>query len=77
MEQNKILTKPFKQRFHITDIKHNIIEIQFITKYIPTISILNSKKHIKDKYTKIKNSSLTFFQRLKKQPPSFSKFYPV
>ena len=27
MEQNKILNKPFKQIFHITDIKHNIIGI--------------------------------------------------
>ena len=31
MEQNKILTKPFKQIFHITDIKHNIIGIPFIS----------------------------------------------
>ena len=54
MEQNKILNKPFKQTFHITDIKHNIIGIPFITKYIPTINILNSKIHIKDKYTKTK-----------------------
>ena len=30
MEQNKILNKPFKQIFHITDIKHNIIGIPFI-----------------------------------------------
>ena len=77
MEQNKILNKPFKQTFHITDIKHNIIGIPFITKYIPTINILNSKLHIKDKYTKIKNTALTFFQRLNKQPPFFSKFYPI
>ena len=34
MEQNKILNKPFKQTFHITDIKHNIFGIPFITKYI-------------------------------------------
>ena len=54
MEQNKISNKPFKQVFHITDIKHNIIGIPFITKYIPTINILNSKIHIKDKYTKTK-----------------------
>ena len=47
MEQNKILNKPFKQTFHITDIKHNIIGIPFITKYIPTINILNSKLHVK------------------------------
>ena len=52
MEQNKILNKPFKQTFHFTDIRHNIIGITFITKYIPTINILNSKIHIKDKYTR-------------------------
>ena len=77
MEQNKILTKPFKQLFHITDIKHNIIGIPFISNYIPTINILNSKILIKDKYTKTKDTSLTFFQRLNKQPPFFSKFYPI
>ena len=77
MEQNKILNKPFKQTFHITDIKHNIIGIPFMTKYIPTTNILNSKLHIKDKYTRTKNTSLTFFQRLNKQPPFFSKFYPI
>ena len=77
MEHNKILNKPFKQTFHITDIKHNIIGIPFITKYIPTINILNSKLHIKDNYTKIKNTALTFFERLNKQPPFFSKFYPI
>ena len=77
MEQNKILNKPFKQIFHITDIKHNIIGIPFISKYIPTINILNSKTLIKDKYTKTKNTALTFFQRLNKQPPFFSHFYPI
>ena len=77
MEQNKILNKPFKQTFHITDIKHNFIGIPFITKYIPTINILNSKLLIKDKYTKIKNTALIFFQRLNKQPAFFSKFYPI
>ena len=77
MEQNKILNRPFKQIFHITDIKHNIIGIPFISKYIPTINILNSKILIKDKYTKTKNTALTFFQRLNKQPPFFSKFYPI
>ena len=76
-EQNKILNKPFKQIFHITDIKHNIIGIPFISKYIPTINILNSKIHIEDKYTKTKNTALTFFQRLNKQPQFFSKFYPI
>ena len=78
IEQNKILNKPFKQTFHITDIKHNIIGIPFITKSIPTKkNILNSKIHIKDKYTRMKNTALTFFQRLNKQPPLFSKFYPI
>ena len=77
MEQSKISNKPFKQTYLFTDIKHNIIGIPFITKYIPTINILNSKIHIKDKYTKTKNTALTFFQRLNKQPPFFSKFYPI
>ena len=77
MEQNKILNKQFKQTFHITDIKHSIIGIPFITKYIPTINILNSKIHKNDKYTKMKNTALTFFQRLNKQPPFFSKLYPI
>ena len=77
MEQNKIFNKPYKQTFHITDIKHNIIGIPFITKYIPTKNILNSKIHIKDKYTKTKNTALTFFQRLNKQPPFFSKLNPI
>ena len=49
MEQNKFLNKRFKQIFHITDIKHNIIGIPFITKYIPTIIILDSKINLKDK----------------------------
>ena len=48
----------------------------FISKYIPTINILNSKIHIKDKYTKTKNTALTFFQRLNKQPPFFQNFIP-
>ena len=77
MEQNRILNKPLKQAFHITDIKHNIIRTPFITKYIPTINILNSKLHLKDEYTREKNTSLTFFQRLNKQPLFFSKFYPI
>ena len=77
MEQNKVLNKPIKQIFHITDIKHNIIGIPFISKYIPTINILINKIHIKDKYTKTKNTALTFFQILNKQPPFFSKFYPI
>ena len=71
------MNKPFKETFHITDIKPNNIGITFITKYIPTKNILNSKIHIKDKYTKTKNTALTIFQRLNKQPPFFSKFYPI
>ena len=43
MEQNNFLNKPFRQIFHITDIKHNIVGNPFITKYIPTINILDSK----------------------------------
>ena len=69
--------KPFKQTFHVTDIKHNIIGIPFITKFIPTINILNRKILIKDKYTRMKNTALTLFQRLNKHPPFFSKFYPI
>ena len=49
MEQSRLLNKPFKQTFHITDIKHKIIGTPFITKYIPTINILDSKINIKDK----------------------------
>ena len=67
MEQNKLLNKPFKQTFHITDKKHNIIGIPFITKNIPTISILDSKIIIKDKFTRMSNTALTFFQRINKQ----------
>ena len=52
IEQNQLLNKPFEHTFPITDIKHNIIGISFITKYIPTKNILDSKKNIKDKYTK-------------------------
>ena len=66
MEQNNILNKPFKQTFHIKDIKHNIIGIAFITKCIHTINILYSQLHIKHKYTRMKNTSLTFFQRISK-----------
>ena len=77
IDQNKILNKPFKQIFHITDIKHNIIGIPFISNYIPAINILNTMIQIKDKYTKTKITALTFFRRLNKQPPFFSKFYPI
>ena len=77
MEQNKLLNKPFKQIFHITDIKHNMIGNPFITKYIPTIKILDSKINIKDKYTRMQNTALTFFQRKNKQPLFLSKFYHI
>ena len=49
----------------------------FISKYIPTIKIPNSKKHVKDKYTLLKNTSIFFFKRLNKQPPFSPKFYPI
>ena len=43
------LQKSLEQINHITDIKHNIDGKSFITKYIPTVNILNSKLQIKDK----------------------------
>ena len=52
MEQNKLFKKPFKQIFYITDIKQNIIGTPFITKYIPTINLLDSKEQ---------TTALTFF----------------
>ena len=65
MEQNKISIKPFKQTFHITDIKHNIIHIPFITKYVRT------KKTVAKKYTEfekiLKNQKLhkrSFLQKV-------------
>ena len=57
MEQNKLLNKPIKQIFHITDIKHNIIGIPLITKYIPTNNILDKKIDIRDKYTRMQNTA--------------------
>ena len=66
MEQNKLMSKPFKQTFHITDIKHNINGKPFITKYIPAINILDSKINIKDKYTRMHNNAFTLFQRMNK-----------
>ena len=77
MEQNKLLNKPFKQTFHITDAKHNIIGTPFIFKYIPTNHILDSKINIKDKYARIHITALKLFQRMNKQPPFFSIFYPI
>ena len=72
MEENKLMSKPIEQTFHITDIKHEIIGIKLITKYIPTINILNSRIHKKESYTRMKNTALSFFQRLNKQPTLFS-----
>ena len=77
MEQNKLLNKPFKQIIRITDIKHNIIGIPFLTNYIPIINILDSKIKIRDKYTRLQNTALKFIHRMNKQPPFFSKFYPI
>ena len=76
MKQNKILNKPFKQIFHITDIKHNIIGIPFISKYIPTINILKSKIHIKDKYKKNKKHSLNILPKIKQTTAIFLKILP-
>ena len=50
MERNKLMSKSFKQTFQITDKKHNIIGIPFITKYIATINIFNTRTHIKGKF---------------------------
>ena len=73
MKQNKILNKPFEQTFHFTDIKHNIIGIPFITKYIPTINILNSKIYINDKYTKNEKHSLNILSKDKQTTIIFLK----
>ena len=42
IEQTKLLIKHFKQTFHITDKKPNLVAVPFITKYILTRNILNS-----------------------------------
>ena len=76
MEQSKILNKPFKQTFHITDIRHKIIGLPFITNYIPTINILNGKIHIKDKYTKTKKHSLNILPKIKQKTTIFLKIFP-
>ena len=77
MEQKKFSSKAAKQTIHITDKKHNIVGIPFITKFNPTIKVLKAKIHLKDKHTRMKNTSLTFFRRLIKQPSFFSNFYPI
>ena len=66
MGQNKLPSKPFKQMFHITELKNKFNGIPFITEYDPTINILSNKLHMKVKYTKINNKYQNFFQRLKK-----------
>ena len=76
MEQNKILNKPFKQTFHFTDIKHNIIGIPFITKSIPTINILNSKIHNKDYIYKNEKHSLNILSKIKHTTTNFLKILP-
>ena len=58
-------------------MKHKIVGIPFITKYTSTINILNSKLHIKDKYTRTNDMSLPFFQKINKKTPFFSKFYLI
>ena len=74
MEQVKLLNRPFKQIFHIKDMNYNFFEN--ITKQIPTIIVLNSKLHVKDKYTRKNITSLTFFQRIFKQLALFVKILP-
>ena len=41
--EKKLLMKYFEQIFHITNIKHNTVGIPFITKFFPTVKILNCK----------------------------------
>ena len=55
---------PFEKTFQITDIKLKIVGLSFITKLFPTMMILKSKIHIRDKDTRNNNKSLTFFQRI-------------
>ena len=75
MEQNKLLNKPFKQLFHITDIKHNIIGIPFFTKYITTIKKSDSKINIKNKYTRMQNTEHSSKERSNNHH-SFQSFTP-
>ena len=77
MEQNKLLTKLFKKNSISQIKKPNILGIPFFINHITTIIILNSKIHKNDKYARMKNTSITFFQRLNKQPPFFSKIFPT
>ena len=41
------------------------------------LNILDSKTNITDKNTRMQNTALTFFKRINKQPPFFSKCYPI
>ena len=66
MGQNKLLSKPFKQMFHITEIKNKFVGILFITEYVPTINILSNKLHMKVKYTRIIKEYQNIFQSLNK-----------
>ena len=76
-EQVKLLNAPFKQTFHITGKNYNFVEIPFITKQIPTIIVLNSKLHVKYKYTRNNNTSLTSFKEYINSPHFLSKIYPI
>ena len=53
MEQNKLLSKPFKQIFKIIDIKHKIIGVPFIIKYMPTRTMNQTTKGLTTKIIKI------------------------
>ena len=58
-------------------MKHNIVRMPIITKYITKKNVLKSKLQFKYKYTRPNNTPITSFQRLNKQTPVFSKFYPI
>ena len=77
MGQNKLLSKPFKQMFHITEIKNKFVGILFITEYVTTINILSNKLHMKVKYTRIIIKYQQKFQRFNKEHSIFSKFYLI
>ena len=76
MEQNKYMSKPFKHIFHITDIKHNINGIPLITKYMPTINILNSTIHIVAEYIRKKKRSFNIFSKVKQTTTIFLYILP-
>ena len=70
------MSKPFKQTFYITDINHNITGIPFFTKYIPTMNSLNSRIHIKNKHTRMKNTALLFSSKNKQTTTIFLLILP-